>query len=137
VGRPLPIVDAENEYFWRSGRDGRLRILRCRDCGLWIHPPSPACRRCRSRRLQPETVTGRGAVSRFTVNHQKWHPDLEVPFVIASIELDEQPGLFVTTNVVGCAPDEVHRGLRVAVDFEQIEDVWLPLFSPEVEEAMG
>jgi uncharacterized OB-fold protein len=134
MGRPLPIIDTENEHFWRSGANGQLRILRCRACGLWIHPPSPVCRRCRSRDVRPQTVTGAGTVSRFTVNYHKWQPDLDVPYVIASVELDEQPGLLVTTNIVGCPPTDVRSGMRVAVEFQQIEDVWLPLFSPEIKE---
>ena len=36
----------------------------------------------------------------------------------------------LTTNVVGCEPDEVHIGQEVAVRFEQHDDVWLPLFEP-------
>jgi acetyl-CoA acetyltransferase len=36
----------------------------------------------------------------------------------------------LTTNVVGCEPDEVAIGQEVQVHFEQHEDVWLPLFEP-------
>ena len=137
MGRPLPIVDEQNEHFWRSGAAGELQILRCGDCGLWIHPPNPVCRRCRSRQLRPEAVEGRGTVRRFTVNHQRWKSDLDVPFVIASVELDEQPGLFLTTNIVGCAPSEVRSGMRVGVEFLHIEDIWLPVFSPDIKEHVG
>ena len=132
--RTLPLVDDENGYFWRSGASGRLQIMRCGNCGFWLHPPGPVCRRCRSRALAPEPVSGRGSVSRFTVNHQQWRPDLAVPFVIASVELDEQRGLFVTTNVVGCEPSDVRTGMRVTVEFEPIEDVWIPVFAPDVKE---
>jgi len=132
VARALPAVTEENEYFWRSGESGTLQIMRCNDCGYWLHPPGPVCRRCRSRSMAPQPVSGLGTVSRFTVNHQQWRPDLEVPYVVASVELDEQPGLFVTTNIVGCEPGEVRSGMRVAVGFEQIEDVWIPVFAPEL-----
>ena len=132
--RALPGIDDENAYFWRSGGSGRLQIMRCGNCRLWLHPPGPVCRRCRSRALAPEPVSGHASVSRFTVNHQQWRPDLDVPFVIASVELDEQPGLFVTTNIVDCEPGDVHRGMRVTVRFEPMDDVWLPLFTPDVKE---
>jgi len=36
----------------------------------------------------------------------------------------------LTTNIVGCEPDQVAIGQRVAVRFEQDEDVWIPLFEP-------
>ena len=57
--------------------------------------------------------------------------------MIAIVELDEQPGLRLTTNLVGIEPDAVRRGLRVDVCFEHLEDVYLPLFQPAVEPAAG
>jgi len=51
--------------------------------------------------------------------------------VVAIVELDEQPGLRLTTNIVHCAPDDVKIGMRVRVLFEDLgEDVYLPLFEP-------
>ena len=44
--------------------------------------------------------------------------------------LAEDPAVRLTTNIVGCDPDEVHIGQEVTVRFEQQEDVWLPLFEP-------
>ena len=37
-GRPLPLITDENEFFWRSGADGTLRLQGCADCGALIHP---------------------------------------------------------------------------------------------------
>jgi uncharacterized OB-fold protein len=64
------------------------------------------------------------------VNHQPWYPGLDPPSVIAIVELPEQEGLRLTTNVVGCPPGEVHIGMQVRVTFERYEDVWLPFFAP-------
>ena len=36
--------------------------------------------------------------------------------------------MHLTTNIVGCDPDDVAIGQEVAVRFERREDVWLPLF---------
>src|SRR5215472_13523508 len=113
MGRRLPAVDRTNEHFWKSGATGKLRILRCGSCGLWLHPPSPVCRRCLGNAVEAQAVSGRGTVHAFTVNYQQWHADLDVPFVIAKVELDEQPGLFLTTNIVGCAPADVRSGMSV------------------------
>jgi uncharacterized OB-fold protein len=77
--------------------------------------------------LSPAPVSGRGFVHSFTVNYQQWVPDT-YPYVIAIVELDEQSGLRLTSNIVGCPFDEVHVGMRVEVTFESVEDVWLPLF---------
>jgi uncharacterized OB-fold protein len=86
------------------------------------------CRHCLSDRIEPKPVAGTGVVATFTINHQPWRPDMEVPFVIARVALDDAPGVVLTTNIVGCAPHEVAIGDRVRVTFLQQEDVWLPLF---------
>ena len=49
--------------------------------------------------------------------------------------LDEQPGLRLTTNVVGCAIEEVSIGMPVRVVFEERDGVWIPLFAPDTREA--
>ena len=43
----------------------------------------------------------------YTINRRAWVPDLEVPFVLAAVELDEQPGLRLITTLVDCAPEDV------------------------------
>lgn len=73
-------------------------------------------------------MSGRGTVVSFTVNHQAWAPDLAVPYVVAIVELVEQAGLRFVSNIVGCDPEAVRIDMPVQVKFEQIEDVWLPLF---------
>jgi len=102
----------------------------CDACNQWFHPPAPVCPRCGSLDVAPKPVSGRGRVLSYTVNHQAWLPDLDKPYVIAIIELDDQPGLRMLSNVIGLPHDQVHIGLPVQVVFEQHEDVWLPLFAP-------
>ncbi len=130
--RPLPELTPANEWIWKSGADGRLRIQGCADCGRLVHPPVPICPACRSRSWAPTEVSGRGTVVAFTVNTQPWMPgfDLDPPYVIANVALAEDAGVRLTTNIVGCDPGDVHIGQEVAVRFEQHEDVWLPLFEP-------
>jgi acetyl-CoA acetyltransferase/uncharacterized OB-fold protein len=126
--RVLPAVTPENEHFWSGGADGELRILRCQSCGWWIHPPSPICPVCLGKELQPEATTGRGVIHTFTVNWQPWYPNLDPPYVIAIVELDDQPGLRLTTNLLGVEPDDVSIGMPVEVTFEDWDGVWLPFF---------
>lgn len=78
-------------------------------------------------------MAGTGRVATYTVNAQAWTAGEADPFVFAAIELDEQAELYVFSNVL-VPPAEVRSGMRVAVIFEQAEDVWLPLFRP-VEQA--
>ena len=52
------------------------------------------------------------------------------PYVLAQIELAEQPGLFLLTNVIGCEPETVTIGMPVTVTFEQAgEEAWVPVFT--------
>jgi uncharacterized OB-fold protein len=128
--RILPAVDDRNRHFWTGGAAGELRFLRCRACGHWIHPPAPICPACLGRQVEPAAVSGRGQVVTFTVNHQPWIPGFDPPYVVAIVELEEQPGLRLTTNVVNCEPDAVKIGMAVRVLFEEGEDVYIPLFEP-------
>lgn len=128
--RVLPKVTDSNRHFWQGGEDGRLHILRCQDCGYWIHPAYPRCPACLSKDVEPEATSGLGTVHTFTLNHHPWNPTHEHPYVIAVVALDEQEGLRVTSNVIGCDPQDVHIGQRVQVTFRQFEDVHLPQFEP-------
>jgi uncharacterized OB-fold protein len=124
----MPRLDDDNRAFWTGGAEGELRLTRCRDCGGFVHPPKPFCRHCLSENVAPEAVAGTGVVDTFTVNHQKWHPAMEVPFVIARVAIDGAPGVYLTTNIVGCPVDAVDIGDPVRVKFEQQGEIYLPLF---------
>jgi len=45
--------------------------------------------------------------------------------------LDDDAELRLTTRLVDIEPEEASIGMRVAVRFEEADDVWLPLFGPE------
>ena len=131
TARMLPDVDELTHDFWTGGAVGELRIVHCQACGLWLHPPTIMCRRCRSRDVVPEPVSGRGTVFSVTRNHQPWNPDVPVPYVVALVELDEQPGLRLVSNVFGCDPDDIRIGMRVRVRFEDHGTLFVPVFEPD------
>jgi uncharacterized OB-fold protein len=129
--RPLPELDELNGFFWRSGADGHLRFLHCEACDYFVHPPSPICPKCLAASLEPKVVSGAATVRSVTVNHQPWGAaGPPVPYAIAIVEMDEQEGLNLTTNVVGAAPKEVRIGARVRVVFEPRGEIHVPLFEP-------
>lgn len=136
-GRPLPVITLDNEFFWTSGADGTLRFQQCRACEALIHPPAPVCRYCRSRDVGVRTVSGRATLAGFTVNHRFSLPGLPAPYVVAQVAIAEDPRVRLTTNIVDCEPDRLELGQQVEVFFEQIEDVWLPLFRPVPDAAPG
>jgi acetyl-CoA acetyltransferase len=75
-------------------------------------------------------VSGRGVVQSCTTNYQRWSADFPVPYSVAVVAIDEDPRVRLTTNIVGCDPEQVRIGMRVRVVFEQAEEVWLPRFEP-------
>ena len=129
---PLPAIEPETKAFWEACREGRLAMLRCQACRWIIHPPRPVCSRCRSRDVAQEDLSGRATVVTYTINHQRWMPGLEVPYVIGVVELAEQRGLRLTTNLVNVAPEAVTIGMPVRVLFRKMTDeISLPIFEPD------
>jgi uncharacterized OB-fold protein len=128
--RILPRLTPENEHFWTGGAKGELRFKRCRPCGHYIHPPSPRCPACLSKELEVAAVSGRATVLTYTVNHKEWIPGFPTPYVIAIVEIAEQPGLRLMTNLVNCPAEKIRIGMPVRVLFEERDDVHLPLFEP-------
>lgn len=126
--RPLPLPDPETAFFWEATARGVLEILRCQKCGTWVHYPKPACWNCSSGDLKPEPVSGRGTVYSYTVTHQDV-PGYTAPFAVVIVELEEQKGLRMVSNVVDVPPDDVRIGMPVEVTFQKVaDDVTLPMF---------
>jgi hypothetical protein len=117
IGIP-PAVAEETRAFWDAAANGRLVVERCDACGAESFPPRGICRTCRSRSTSPVEITGRGAVYSFTVNHQRWLPDLEVPYAMVLVEFPDHPGVRVAGRLRGCDPEEVAMGMGVEVGFE-------------------
>ncbi len=132
--RILPRLDDLNRAFWQGGGSGALTFLTCPACGRIQHPPQPLCAYCHARNLVPRAVSGRARVVAVSINHQNWMPGPELPYAVAIVEIEEDPSVRLTTNIVGCPPDDVAIGMPVRVVFEHHPDphgdVWLPLFEP-------
>lgn len=113
-----PAVTEETEAFWSGAQEGRLIVERCSTCGSESFPPRGICRACRSRAMEPAEITGQGRVYSYTVNHQRWLPDLEVPYTVVLVEFPEHPGVRLVGRLRGCEPEAVRVGLPVDVAFE-------------------
>jgi uncharacterized OB-fold protein len=126
----LPEVTPDSKDFWTGGFEGELRIYRCQDCRQWIHPPVGACWKCRSRNVAAEVASGRATVAAYSINQHPWFPAFPPPYAVAMVELEEQPGVRLTTCLVDVAHDTVEVGMPVEVVFDEQGDVALPLFRP-------
>jgi hypothetical protein len=135
--RILPKLTERNRPFWTGGERGELTFWRCQACGHYIHPPLPICPRCHSKELAAEPVSGKATLATYSINHQPWMPGPPLPYVVAIIEIVEQPSVRLTTNLVNCPHDQITIGMRLRVTFEHHPDpegdVWLPLFEPDRE----
>jgi len=130
---PVPQPGPLAEFFWRAVAERRLEILRCDACGYYVHYPRPICNNCLGEQLSPSVVSGRGSVYAWTAVMQAFHPYFvdKLPYLLAVVELDEQPGLKVTTNLVDLSPEAVRCGLPVEVVFRDIAPGFvLPCFRP-------
>lgn len=128
--RPVPEPDEVSQFYWDAARDGRLDLQRCDACARLQFPPDIVCVHCQSLELTPATVSGRGAVYAYAVVDRAFHEGFvdALPYVIGLVELDEQPGLRLLTNLVGAAPESWQVGMPVEVSFEPRRDAVLPQF---------
>lgn len=127
----LPEPTPETAPFWEGTKRHELRIQFCRDCQRYYFYPRPFCPRCLSDKTDWRTVSGRGKLHTYVINHRAapgWEAD--APYVIAIVELDEGPRMM--TNIVGVAgptPDKLPVDAPVEVVWEDASDkISLPKF---------
>jgi uncharacterized OB-fold protein len=127
-----PRVDEESKGFWEACRRRELCVQRCRSCSTLRYYPRAVCPRCLSADTEWVRCSGRGSVYSFTVTHQNQAPAFRdrLPYVLAYVELDEGPRLL--TNIVDCATDAVRIGMPVEVVFEDVDEIAIPRFRPQV-----
>lgn len=117
VGIP-PAVTEETAAFWAAAAEGRLVVDRCTDCAAYSFPPRGICRTCRSRFMVPAEVTGQGRIYSYTVNYQRWLPELEVPYAIVLVEFHDYPGVRVVGRLRGRQPEDIAIDDPVEIGFE-------------------
>ena len=95
------------------------------------------CPHCHSLEYDWSKVSGRGLVYSFVVVRSPVHAAIreknQVPYNICLIELVEQEGLRVCSNVLNIAPEDIYVDMPVQVTFMPTvdePDVVLPLFVP-------
>ena len=131
--RIIPALDDATRRYWTAGADGRLRIAHCDACARFVHPPRQTCPDC-GQGLGYRAVSGDATLFTYTVAHQQFNPGVPTPFVIALVELAEQPGLRLVTNILDCDPEALICGMPLRVRFEQQRSgddiVYVPVFTP-------
>jgi uncharacterized OB-fold protein len=136
--KPVPIPDEASAPFFAGALDGRLLLLRCRDCATFMSPTAyirvpvrPRCVACFSGDLEWAPSSGNATLYSFAVMHQLYDAAFaaEIPYNLAVVETEE--GVRLNSQVVGCANEELEIGMALEVTFERMSDeVAIPKFRP-------
>lgn len=130
---PLPGITPLTQFFWDGIKQRKLLILQCQNCGHHVHVPRPVCNRCRSLDLQPVEMSGRATLYGYTVVMQAFHPYYtdKIPYTLAVVELVEEPGLRMTTQIVDCPEADLRTGMDVELVWTEVApEMILPYFRP-------
>jgi uncharacterized protein len=131
TAKPVPLPDEITAFYWRGADEGRLLVSQCAK-GHRSHPPAPSCSVCGNRDLEAVELSGDGTVYSFAIVRQAFAPEYldEVPYLVALIELAEDPRLRVLTNLVDVDPEAAEIGMAVTLTFEARDGQQLPQFRP-------
>ncbi len=130
--KPRPAIDELSKPFWAAAQKHQLVIQRCINCNTYNHPPRVLCNVCRAKTLRFVRVTGRGKIYSFSIMHQPNVPgfDQELPYINIIVELEEQAGLFLVSDMPEAERHNVRIGAKVTVYFHDIDkELTLPKFS--------
>ena len=118
--RPKPQTTEISQGFWDGVERGELVVQHCCACGTLRHYPQPMCPSCGSAESDWKQVSGRGSIYSFTVSHRAFHPAWKdhVPYVIATIELDE--GVRMICDLLDADPAQVAIGQQVELFFAEL-----------------
>ncbi|MCD6414423.1 MAG: Zn-ribbon domain-containing OB-fold protein [Candidatus Diapherotrites archaeon] len=95
---------------------------KCLTCGTHFFPPRDFCPKCRRKgEIVEQKMKGTGKIHSFTVVRVPQEGfEMEVPYVLAVVELDEGPKL--TAQIISVKPDEVSIGMPVKMVFRRISE---------------
>ena len=132
--RPLPnLAEMDTAPFWAGTAEGEFRYQQCSNCGTVVWHPRSHCTGCVDGDLQWKVSAGKGTLYSFSVVRQSYHPFFrnQVPYVVALVDLDEGPRFL--TNLIDLEDplNDVEIGQRVAIEWEQHEELAIPLVKPE------
>ncbi|WP_104126595.1 Zn-ribbon domain-containing OB-fold protein [Cryobacterium sp. Y57] len=96
--------DPTTAYFWEAARRGQLVIQRCGACRQYQFYPRLFCLACDSDDIGWVAASGRATVYSQTTVHLRSSPevDLDSPYVVAVVELEEGPRLLTNLTEKDC-----------------------------------
>ncbi len=123
--KPVPVPGVDDGPYWNAHAEGRVVLPRCTACDRYQQRWPLLCPECGNEDYEWSAVSGLGVIYTYTVAHRTWVAgfDEDLPYVVVSVALDEQPDLYLTTNLIGSYQvGELDIGLRVRAAFESRGD---------------
>lgn len=113
AAKPQP--DTDSAPYWAALGEERIELQRCSQCRRLRFPPLGRCPWCASTQFARETVDGAGCVYSWVVVHRAFQPSFatDVPYVIATVDLDAGPRLVVRLE----CPGPISFGMRLRPSF--------------------
>ena len=130
--KPLPQATPETQEYWDGLKRHELRIQQCNDCQQYYFYPRPFCPNCASKNVEWRTVSGRGRLETYVINHRP-APGFEdeAPYIIAIVSLDEGPHLMTNLVNVEPEPSALPADMPVEIVYDDVTaEVTLPKFQP-------
>jgi uncharacterized protein len=127
--KPRPDWTPESRPYWEGLALHRLLLQRCADCGRIRHYPRPLCDGCLSFASDWVEASGEATVHSWTVAHHPFHPAFraELPYTLVTADLPE--GVRLLAQLRGAGPEVLRSGLRLRLDYEDIDlELTLPVF---------
>jgi uncharacterized OB-fold protein len=126
------VANPATQPYWDAAREHRLVIPRCLACGTFRFPPTAFCWNCRSQDVEWVEHDGLGELYSFTVMRHGVIPAVTevLPIVIGVVALPGTDGCRVIADIIGCAVEEVHIGMPLALDWYDVPDGSVPCFRP-------
>lgn len=116
------VPDDLTRPFWEAANAERLVVQNCAACDRLHFPPRPACDLCGSGDgMEWREVSGRGKIYNYGVVYDCPVAALkeDLPFNLAVVTLDEDPGILMFSHLPGTPADAVPVGAAVRVIFEE------------------
>jgi uncharacterized OB-fold protein len=131
--RPLPNTkELDTQHFWAATKNKEFKYQQCDNCHKVVFYPRRHCTGCTAGKLVWKTASGKASVYTYSVVRQSYHPFFRnmVPYVVAWIDLEEGPRIL--SNVIGLGDplNDVSIGQEVRLEWEEHENLFIPLFRP-------
>lgn len=123
IDKFAPTPTPESQPFWDELAAHRLVLPHCAACDSHFFPPMPGCPDCGAgeESLSFDAASGKGQVYSWVEAHYAFDPVFadDVPYTLLTVDLEE--GVKINGRLLGSSLDDVHAGMTVQADFEDLD----------------